>query len=359
MRMASIFAVTGILALSALCLSCGEKSAKQMQEEIEGGKYDEAMCLDAIESDSFYKREVAAQNMGKYGSKKVVKPLIKHLHKDPENSVRRMCLNGLIDRVKRKEDKAEDLVPEFIKVFKAKDDVLRQRAVEALGDIRIEEGFKALPEMLKDPSPEVRTAAILALAKYEEKVDEVLPLLHGLIKDKEPMVVRKAVKAMADIGQKAAVGALVEALDSDDAQTLTIAIKELGKVRALEGVEKLIELLKSDKYTIRIEAAQALGEIRDERAKEPLRLLCNDQNDEVRKAAVSAIGKMGGGAEFEEMLLQQLDSNDVDMRIRALNALENAKVNSDAFKVKLKIMMDHDANTALRQRAKELLEKIK
>lgn len=359
MRMASIFAVAGILALSTLCLSCGEKSASQMKEEIEGGKYDEPMCLEAIESDSFYKREVAAQNMGKYGSKKVVKPLLKHLHKDPEDSVRRMCLNGLVDRVKRKEDKPEDLVPEFIKVFKAKDDVLRQRAVEALGDIRIEEGFKALPDMLKDPSPEVRTAAIASLAKYEDRADEVLPLLHELLKDKEPMVVRKTVKAMADIGQKAAVGALVEALDSDDTVTLTIAITELGKLRAVEAAEKIIELLKSEKYTIRILAAEALGEIRDERAKKPLFDLCKDQNDEVRKAAVSAIGKMGGGAEFEDMLLEQLDSNDVEMRSRALNALEAAKCHSDAFKVKLRIIIEHDASQDMRNRAKELLDKIK
>ncbi len=358
MRIVGIIALAGALALSMLCISCGEKSANQMKEEIEGGKYDEVMCLEAIESDSFYKREVAAQYMGQYGSKKVVKPLIKHLHKDPQDSVKRMCLNGLVDRVKRKEDKPEDLIPELIKVFKAKDAVLRQRAVEALGDIRLEEGYKALPEMLKDPSSEVRSATVASLAKYEDKKDEVLPLLHDLLKDKEPQVVRDAVKAMAEIGQKAAVSMLIEALDSDDTVTQTLAIKELGKLRAVEAADKIIELLKSDKYTIRMLAAEALGEIKDQKAVKPLGELLKDQNDEVRKAAVTAVGKMGG-AELEDMLLQQLDSNDVDMRSRALDALEGTKCNSDAFKVKLNIIINHDASQDMRNRAKALLDKIK
>jgi hypothetical protein len=79
----------------------------------------------------------------------------------------------------------------------------------------------------------------------------------------------------------------------------------------------------------------------------------------VRKAAVAAIGKMGGGAEFEEMLLHQLDSNDLEMRRKALDALEAAKCNSDAFKVKLNIIINHDASQEMRDRAKALLDKIK
>lgn len=358
MRIAGVIALAGALALSVFCVSCGEKSASQMKEEIEGGKYDEAMCLEAIESDSFYKREVAAQFMGKYGSKKVVKPLLKHLHNDPHDSVRRMCLNGLIDRVKRNEDKPEDLVAEFIKVFKAKDDVLRQRAVEALGDFRSEEGYKALPEMLKDPKPEVRIATVNALAKYEDRKDDVLPKIYELLKDKEPQVTREVVKNLAKIGQKAAASMIIEALDSEDTVTQTYAIKELGKLKALEAADKIIELLKSDKYTVRVLAAEALGEIRDQKAVKPLGELLSDQNDEVRKAAVTAIGKMGG-AELEDMLIQQLESNDIDMRSRALEALEATKCNSEAFKVKLRIIIEHDASQNLRNKAKELLDKIK
>jgi hypothetical protein len=66
-----------------------------------------------------------------------------------------------------------------------------------------------------------------------------------------------------------------------------------------------------------------------------------------------------GGAELEDMLIQQLDSNDVDMRTRALDALESTKCNSDAFKVKLRIIIEHDASQNLRNRAKEILDKIK
>jgi HEAT repeat protein len=358
MRIAGVIALAGVLALTMLCVSCGEKSPSQMQEDIDKGRYDEAMCLEAIEADSYYRREVAALNMGKYGTKKVVKPLLKHMHSDPQDSVRRICLNGLIDRVKRNEDKAEDMVPEFIKVFKAKDDVLRQRAVEALGDFRTEEGYKALPEMLKDPKPEVRIAAINALAKFEDKKDEVLPKIYELLKDKEPEVTREVVTNLAKIGEKAAVSMLVEALDSDDTVTQTYAIKELGKLKALEAADKMIELLKSDKYTVRVLAAEALGEIRDQKAVKPLGELLNDQNDEVRKAAVTAIGKMGG-AELEDMLIQQLDSNDIDMRSRALEALDATKCNSEAFKVKLRIIIQHDASQDMRNRAKELLDRIK
>ena len=358
MRMIGIIVFAGVFTLSMMCVSCGEKSPSEMKADIEEGKYDEAMCLEAIEADSYYRREVAAQSMSKYGSKKVVKPLIKHMHNDPQDSVRRICLNGLVDRVKRNEDKAEDLIPELVKVFKSKDAVIRERAVEALGDIRTDEGFKALPEMLKDPKPEVRIATVKALAKYEDRKDEVLPKIYELLKDKEPQVTREVVLNLAKIGQKAAVSMLIEALDIEDTVTKSYAVKELGKLKALEAADKIIEILKSDKYTMRILAAEALGEIRDQKAVKPLGELLNDQNDEVRKAAVTAIGKMGG-AELEDMLIQQLDSNDVDMRSRALEALEATKCNSDAFKVKLRIIIEHDASQDMRNRAKALLDKIK
>jgi HEAT repeat protein len=231
MRLVTFIAVAVAAMLLSVCIGCGEQSGEDLKKQIEDGRFNQEEALQAIESASEYRRQVAAEFLAKLGDKKVIKPLIKHMHKDPSMKVRKICLNGLLARAKEKGPGAdvETLVPEFIETLKGEDANFRQKGVFALGELRTEDGYKAILEMLKDKAAEVRVETVKSLAKFGKK--EALAELVKLYDD-EASVRRVAVEKIAEIGGPDAIDLLIPALQNDDYSVKRMAVDELGKMKA-------------------------------------------------------------------------------------------------------------------------------
>lgn len=356
MRLVSFLTVAAAAALACACVSCGEESGTKLQEEFMSGKFDQEKSLAALESTLEYKRQVAAEFLAKLGDEKVVAPLAKHMHTDTSIKVRKICLNGLLERYKNKKDNS--IVPEFIKALQEQQDTnLRQKAVFALGELQTDDGYKTLLEMLKDKAPEVRKTAVEALAKF--KKTEALKELGKLYEDEDVSVRREAVDTIAKIGGPDAVELLIPALANSDFAVKKTAIVKLGEMKARKAAPDIIPLLKADNASIREVAAIALGNIRERAAVGPLCELFTDENLDVRRAAVEAAGKIGG-IEVVDALIPLLDDGDNLVREFALDALVKRKIQgNEALKAKLRYMAQSDPYTTLREKAKEALEKIK
>ncbi len=354
MKLVSPVAVI-VVAMSVLvCFSCAEESGEKLEKEFRSGKFDQEKSLAALESNVEYTRQVAAEWLAKLGNKKVEKPLIRHMHTDESDIVRKICLNGLM--VRFSEAKDNSIVPEFIKALEQKDNNLRQKAAFALGQVRSDDGYKALLGMFKDTAPEVRVEAIKAIGKFGKT--EALAELAKLYED-EVSVRRVAVDTIAEIGGPDAIDLLIPALGNSDFAVKKTAVEKLGEMKARKAAPHIIPVLKANNSSLRIAAAKALGTMRDRSAIPALIDLLTDPNFEVRREVVDALGKIGGIEQLDK-LIALLDDSDSGVRELALDALVKMKVQgNDALKAKLHFMATQEPNTFLREKAKQVLEQMK
>jgi HEAT repeat protein len=257
--------------------------------------------------------------------------------------------------MRRKREETEPLVPEFIKVLEHEDTGLRQKAVIALGEIRTEEGYKALLGMLNDSAPEVRVEAINSLVEFGRT--EVIPGFAKLYEDKDSSVRRAAVEAIARTGGKDAVDFLIPALKNDDPTVVIIALEALGRLKAKKAAPHIIPLLEHENASVRVAAARALGLIGEPSAAKALIKLLNDENDDVRKAAVPPMIAIGP-ADLADHLMPLLDDPDYEIRLLALDALIEMKVDTEAFREKLRYIAGNDTHTRLRKKARQVLAQM-
>lgn len=140
--------------------------------------------------------------------------------------------------------------------------------------------------------------------------EQVLPAMVGLLKS-GPYVRHRASRVLGEIGDKRAIGPLMEFLRtpyryegtpgySDGGGGRTAAINALQKLAGKEAVPTLIEALEHPSWEVRKAAAETLGNLGDERAIDPLATLLPiytlGEGDEsrARQAAFSALQKIVG-----------------------------------------------------------------
>jgi HEAT repeat protein len=112
--------------------------------------------------------------------------------------------------------------------------------------------------------------------------------------DKMDFVVRRdAAEALGQIGNGAAIGPLIGALDDRYGSVRAAAAEALGILGDPVAVEPLIRSLKSDSGDARKSAAKALARLGDSRAMEPISALLYDREDDARLAAAEAMSALG------------------------------------------------------------------
>jgi len=141
------------------------------------------------------------------------------------------------------------------------DAVTRRRAAEALGEIGMQEtAADALLRLANDPEPVVRATAVLALSTMGDR--RATPELVRLLDDPGATVRRQAADVLARLGDPAAVPPLIALLDPYQPGRVS-AIQTLGQLKDRRAVPALRKLLDHpDQYTS-IMAARALAEIGD------------------------------------------------------------------------------------------------
>jgi len=165
----------------------------------------------------------------------------------------------------------------------------RAQAAEMLGQLRLRAAVPALVGALDDPSEDVRTVAA---------------------------------RSLAAIRDPAAVPALAGALADPSRWTLSLVAENLMAMGP-SAVPPLLELLAGDEHNVRVAAIQILGEIRDPAATPALIGVLDESDLNLRAQAAAALGKLGG-PDAERALLAALDDPQWQVRAQAAKALGRA-----------------------------------
>jgi len=148
-------------------------------------------------------------------------------------------------------------------------------------------------DIINNGTGETREEAVKSLGQIGPNASEAVPTL--IVSIKEDDLCWAAVKALGNIGGKAAMKALCDALLNDiDTGVRFRAALSLGKIQDKEAVPALIKALSHRDEYVRESAASALGQIGDQRATDALKKARKDKIDFVSKAAVKALKKIRG-----------------------------------------------------------------
>jgi HEAT repeat protein len=157
-------------------------------------------------------------------------------------------------------------VPVLVKGLKHEEARVRIEAAEDLGRMG-SSAADAVALLVKlaeqDPDPLMRLEAAKAVAGIDPKIETIVPLLVGALKDTSAKVRRRGAECLGDLGprSRSAVPSLVRAVKDPDPTVSWAAIDALGQIGldAAAAVPTLVEALKDE--STRGAAVDALGQI--------------------------------------------------------------------------------------------------
>ena len=199
------------------------------------------------------------------------------------------------------------------------DSIVREDAVQALGELGSPRAVEPLITLLKDEDSYVRKKVALALGELGSP-RAVEPLIT-LLKDEDSDVRWMAASSLSELGSLRAVEPLIRLLKDKDSFVREEAAQILGELGSPRAVEPLIRLLKDEDSYVREEAAQALGELGSPRAVEPLIRLLKDEDSDVREEAAQALGELGS-LRAVEPLIRLFKDKDSSVREEAVGAID-------------------------------------
>ncbi len=318
-------------------------------------------------------RMTAAEALGMLGDPRALQPIVRAILRDPAPQVRAHAA-GAVARIE-----GERAVDVLVAALADTDYATRIRALEAFETMRVED-TSPLETALRDPNPEVRRRAALALERvgYLERIVGRLSsddrstrtrayaaLLEmgqvGLVESVASYVhhasfeVRAiAARACGELGMKRVAPILLTAIHDEAWPVRAAVCSALGQLCQDEAAAALVQALGDVEETVREAAAealtrysskqlgahvQALGESYDRgsvtvrksivvisasiggpQAEALLVRASVDPSDSVRLSAVSALGHAGGDARIEPLVARLMDAS-IEVRMAAITAL--------------------------------------
>ena len=248
--------------------------------------------------------------------------------------------------------KAEQNVPGLIKALRySKDNGIRQRSAEVLGEFKAAQAIKPLCRATEDESTDVRLKALEALGKIRDAravgtlcaalsdwLSEVqktaalsliligAPAVNALcveLKSTNPSARQLAAEALGKIGDSGAVKPLCAALSDAKSEVRLAARLSLTQI-GVPAVRALCVELKSTNRNARQLAAEALGTIGDNGAVGALSAALSNVESEVQWAALSSLSQIGVPA--MEALSAALKGTNLEVRQFAARSLERIGV---------------------------------
>jgi HEAT repeat protein len=240
------------------------------------------------------------------------------------------------------EDNVElDFDAVFMSVLKDEDPEIRFTAIQGLWEYEGRDLISSFIEILqRDPEPEVRAQAALALGGYVMKAEfehlsdsdsrRIEQALQAVIENREEKVAVRA-RALESAGARSVPWvrrSIEEAYRSPDRQMRVSAVHAMGRHCDPRWAPILIQELSSDDPEMRYEAATACASIGSEAAVPDLVSLTEDEDAEVQEAAVTALGEIGGGR--AKAALERLTRHrETRVRDAAASALEQIDFDED------------------------------
>ena len=158
--------------------------------------------------------------------------------------------------------KEPSILQPLLTALKDVDPVVRIKAIEALGEYKEPWIAPAIAEKFGDDDAGVVDVAVLSMrAQGEVAIEYLLPSL------KNPMSRNAIARALGEIGNNKAIPALIQAIKDDSTGNIYNLVNALGSIKDKIAVNVLADiLLKHTRGIDREAAAKALGEIGDRAA---------------------------------------------------------------------------------------------
>jgi HEAT repeat protein len=180
------------------------------------------------------------------------------------------------------------------------------------------EAREALVDALGDPDPDVRKRAVEALAELGD--DDAVGSISQLIADPDPEVRKQLAEELGATGNPAGGPVLETLLRDESLDVVEETLKSLADLRYQPARPGIESFARSEDLEIAGAAGRALRALGDEEGSENtieyLARFLDDEEPEVRSAAVSQIGKLGGQSAID-LLERALDDSDPDIRTKA------------------------------------------
>ena len=167
---------------------------------------------------------------------------------------------------------------------------VRRAAIKGVSQHAEPEAIAALVSLVvkNHHNPSLLNSALQVLAASE--VETLSPLLE-LLKDPDPDLRMQAALALGDQRDVRAIEGLIETLKDDDTNVRYHAIEALGKLKATEAVDALAEIAESRDFFLSFAALESLAAIGDARVAPKMVPLLD--NEFLRDAAVDLLGRLG------------------------------------------------------------------
>ena len=264
---------------------------------------------------------LAARGLGELGDPAAVEPLIELL--DPERRDRRVLSAALQALRQFREPAATEALRQFV-LRGDLDPILRYETVSALAGRADPVAVQVFVELLSDPWPPMRAAALRGLAEADAEM--FLLVLSGLEPDPDWRVRVALAEGLVHAGPEVAGPFLIGMLEDADRRVVPAVLSTLVSVGAPEAGTVLLEHLEDDDLVVKKTAAMLLGVTQPPGALDALAAAYAAAADEpaylARAAVVDAAGAIGGAA-ARDILTAALADRDWAVRVRAAQRLED------------------------------------
>jgi cyclophilin family peptidyl-prolyl cis-trans isomerase len=211
------------------------------------------------------------------------------------------------------------------------DPFVRLEAVAAIGGTADTRTLEMLVDLLTDPNPLVRGAALNSIVQLDR--DGFMLILSALDPDPHWSARAALASALAMLPAENALPRLRGMLKDMDQRVIPAVLSSIVKLRAPEAADVLLERLRNDDPGVRAAAAAGLAELKAPSAVEPLaeayRRGLRDPDYSARGAALNALAQYGAQS-AGPVLNEALADKDWAIRVRAAALLKQFDPTSDA-----------------------------
>jgi|GEM_PF-3216478 len=254
--------------------------------------------LKALEDESPRVRIATAHSLTVYKNPRMVEPLIKALN-DTSGKAEYNGMHpvGAYAAYTLGEMGDERAVAPLIECLKSPEPRIRsyaKMALTALGkENSIKQEVKKLTplylENLKSSSVEIVENSVYWVMEFH--IREAIPLLNGLINNKEPIIKKTASMALWEMGDKSSLPFVIKALKDPEPYVRSYSVKTVGRLGDKSHLPDIMNLLRDEDISVRTSALCALGSIDEPETIPPLKNTLYDSDLNLSRTAFYTLSR--------------------------------------------------------------------